>query len=269
QVNLAQRFRVEPAPHAAALYRLLREESPAPFSSLVTTREGGIVSSSPERFFRIDGDSIETWPIKGTRPRGRTAAEDLAQARALQASAKDRAENVMIVDLERNDLGRVCEPGTVRVARYGELRSFANVHHLVSVVEGRLRERLHTIHLLRAAFPGGSVTGAPKIRAMEIIHELEPERRGVYTGAIGCFRGLRFAELAVGIRTAVVSGGALSLHAGGGIVADSDPEAEYEESLDKALLFLTLARETSRGRGTMRAEPDRSSLLDRPVLAPK
>jgi para-aminobenzoate synthetase component 1 len=234
QVNLAQRFQVEPAPSAAALYRLLREESPAPFSSLVTTPEGGIVSSSPERFFRIDGDLIETRPIKGTRPRGASAAEDLAQARALAASAKDRAENVMIVDLERNDLGRICEIGSVRVSSLCEVSSYAHVHHLVSRVEGTLRADAGAVEILRAMFPGGSITGAPKIRAIQIIDALEPARRGAYTGAIGYWDASGACDFNIAIRTIVVEAGAASFHAGGGIVADSTPEGEYEETLVKA-----------------------------------
>jgi para-aminobenzoate synthetase component 1 len=234
QVNLAQRFRVHPAPGAPALYGLLREESPAPFSSFVTTPEGGIVSSSPERFFRIDGDTIETWPIKGTRPRGRTAAEDLAQAGALAASAKDRAENVMIVDLERNDLGRICEIGSVRVSSLCEVQSYAHVHHLVSRVEGTLRGDAGPVEILQATFPGGSITGAPKIRAIQIIDALEPTRRGAYTGAIGYWDASGACDFNIAIRTIVVEAGAASFHAGGGIVADSTPEGEYEETLVKA-----------------------------------
>jgi len=234
QVNLAQRFRLEPAPPAAALYRSLRAESPAPFSSLLTTPGGGIVSSSPERFFTIDGDRIETWPIKGTRPRGETSAQDQALAAALHASAKDRAENVMIVDLERNDLGRICEIGSVRVPSLCEVVSYANVHHLVSRVEGRLRPDLGPADVIRAMFPGGSITGAPKIRAVEIIDSLEPTRRGVYTGAIGYWDSNGACDFNIAIRTMVVEGGAVTFHVGGGIVADSTPEGEYEETLVKA-----------------------------------
>ncbi len=252
QVNLAQRVRVEPAappgaaPPASALYRSLRAESPAPFSSLMTVPGGGIVSSSPERFFAIEGDRIETWPIKGTRPRGATAAEDQALASALRASAKDRAENVMIVDLERNDLGRICEIGTVRVPSLCEVESFANVHHLVSRVEGTLREDAGPTDVIRAMFPGGSITGAPKIRAVEIIDSLEPTRRGVYTGAIGYWDQSGDCDFNIAIRTMIVEEGVTSFHVGGGIVADSTPEGEYEETLVKA-------------RGMMRAVGDRQS----------
>ena len=234
QVNLAQRFRVESAPSAPALYRALREASPAPFSSLVTTPSGGIVSSSPERFFAIRGTRIETWPIKGTRPRGATDAEDERLAEALCRSAKDRAENVMIVDLERNDLGRICAIGSVRVTSLCEVERFANVHHLVSRVEGTLREEIRPVDILRATFPGGSITGAPKIRAIQIIDELEPTRRGPYTGAIGYWDVSGDCDFNIAIRTMVVEGGAASFHAGGGIVADSTPEGEYEETLVKA-----------------------------------
>jgi para-aminobenzoate synthetase component 1 len=234
QVNLAQRFRLEPAPSAPALFRALRDASPAPFSSLVTTPSGGIVSSSPERFVAIQGARIETWPIKGTRPRGASEAEDEVLAEALRRSAKDRAENVMIVDLERNDLGRICAIGSVRVTSLCEVERFANVHHLVSRVEGVLREDAAPVDILRATFPGGSITGAPKIRAIQIIDALEPTRRGPYTGAIGYWDVGGDCDFNIAIRTMVVENGAVSFHAGGAIVADSTPEGEYEETLVKA-----------------------------------
>ncbi|MGH7680391.1 MAG: aminodeoxychorismate synthase component I [Candidatus Eiseniibacteriota bacterium] len=234
QVNLAQRFLVDPAPPLPEFYRSLRQASPAPFLALVTLPEGGIASSSPERFFRVSGDRIETWPIKGTRPRGRNAAEDLALASALRQSEKDRAENVMIVDLERNDLGRVAEIGTVTVSELCGVTSHANVHHLVSRVEGRLRPDAGPVDVIRALFPGGSITGAPKIRAVQVIDDLEPIRRGVYTGAIGYWDRSGDCDWNIAIRTVVLTGGRASFHAGGGIVADSTPEAEYEETLVKA-----------------------------------
>jgi para-aminobenzoate synthetase component 1 len=235
QVNLAQRFRVVPAPHPAALFRALRERAPAPFSAYVALPGGdGIVSSSPERFFRIEGDRIETRPIKGTRPRGRTPAEDAALAGELRTSGKDRAENVMIVDLERNDLGRICAIGSVRVPALWEVESYSNVHHLVSRVEGTLRPGVTPGEILRAMFPGGSITGAPKIRAIQIIDELEPVRRGIFTGAIGYWDLRGGCDFNIAIRTIAVERGIASFHAGGGIVADSDPDAEYEETLDKA-----------------------------------
>jgi len=234
QVNLAQRFRVEPAPSHAALYQALRAAAPAPFLASISLPGGGIASSSPERFFRIQGDRIETWPIKGTRPRGTTAADDARLRSDLLASSKDRAENVMIVDLERNDLGRVCEIGSVHVPALCEVSSHSNVHHLVSRVEGRLREDVHPVEVLRALFPGGSITGAPKIRAIEIIDELEPIRRGVYTGAIGYWDVSGDCDWNIAIRTVIAVDGAAYFHAGGGIVADSTPEGEYEETLVKA-----------------------------------
>jgi para-aminobenzoate synthetase component 1 len=176
---------------------------------------------------------VETRPIKGTRPRGRDATEDAALARALVLSEKDRAENLMIVDLERNDLGRVAQTGSIEVPELFEVETYANVHHLVSTVRGRLREGRDAVDLLRATFPSGSVTGAPKIRALEIIDELEPVARGPYTGAIGYFGFDGSIDLNVAIRIMVVKDGRAYFHVGGGIVADSDPEAEYEETLDK------------------------------------
>lgn len=234
QVNLAQRFRVTPSASPAALYRELREAAPAPFAAFVSLPEGGIVSSSPERFFRVGGNRIETWPIKGTRPRGRTSAEDAALADALRASGKDRAENVMIVDLERNDLGRVCTIGSVNVPVLCEVESFSNVHHLVSRVTGTLRPDAAPLDILAALFPGGSITGTPKIRAVGIIDDLEPVRRGVFTGAIGYWDLRGGCDWNIAIRTASVERGAASFHVGGGIVAESDPDAEYEETLAKA-----------------------------------
>ena len=234
QVNLAQRFRVEPVPPALEVYRALRSIAPAPFLAFASMRDGGIASSSPERFFRIQGDRIETWPIKGTRPRGGTPEEDARLLEELRASAKDRAENVMIVDLERNDLGRVCVTGSVRVPALCDLVSHSNVHHLESRVEGTLREDVGPVDVLRALMPGGSITGAPKIRAVEIIDELEPVRRAVYTGALGYWDVRGGCDWNIAIRTISIVNGAAYFHAGGGIVADSTPAGEYEETLVKA-----------------------------------
>ncbi len=234
QVNLSQRFLVEPAADPAAIYRALRAAAPAPYLAYIRDTDMGVCSSSPERFFRIQGRRIETWPVKGTRSRGRTPAEDAALAAELMASAKDRAENVMIVDLERNDLGRVCEVGSVSVPVLCEVTSHSNVHHFVSRVEGTLRDGVHPVEVLRALFPGGSITGTPKIRSIEIIDELEPVRRGVYTGAIGYWDVRGDCDWNIAIRTIVARDGIASFHAGGGIVADSTPEAEYEETLVKA-----------------------------------
>lgn len=234
QVNLAQRFLVEQTASPADLYRSLREAAPAPFLAYVTLEEAAVASSSPERFFRVRGDRIETWPIKGTRPRGATPEEDAALTAELRGSAKDRAENVMIVDLERNDLGRVCQIGSVSVPALCEVASHSNVHHFESRVEGTLRADAGPAKILGAVFPGGSITGAPKIRSVEIIDALEPVRRGIYTGAIGYWDSRGDCDWNIAIRTLIARGGTVSFHAGGGIVADSVPEAEYEETLVKS-----------------------------------
>jgi len=222
------------------LYRSLRALSPAPYASFIEDGRGNaILSASPERFLKLTADRrIDTRPIKGTRPRGATQAEDRANAAALVASAKDQAENLMIVDLLRNDLGRVAETGSVRVPELNALHSFASVHHLVSTVTARLRRGLSPLDLIRATFPGGSVTGAPKIRAMEIIDELEAARRGPYCGAMGWIGPDRSMELSIAIRTLTVTADRVTAQAGGGIVADSDPIAEYEEALTKARALL-------------------------------
>ena len=239
QVNLARRLDA-PAPDRRALralYRRLAEATRAPFCAYLETAERTVLSSSPERFLASRGAWVETAPIKGTRPRGHTPAEDGALRAELVASAKDLAEHVMIVDLERNDLGRVCEVGSVSVPALARPRSFSDVHHLVSHVRGRLRAPSDWPALLRAAFPGGSITGAPKLRAMQIIAELEPVPRDVYTGALGCIDASGAVDLAIAIRTAVASRGELALHLGGGIVADSEPEAELRETRDKGRGF--------------------------------
>ncbi len=239
QVNLSRRLDA-PAPRQPDLRRLfatLALRAGAPFSAHLEQPGRVVLSASPESFLRVSGARVETSPIKGTRPRGRAPAEDEALRKALGASAKDRAEHVMIVDLERNDLGRICETGSVRVTRLCETRSFSDVHHLVSTVEGRLRDPEDWCALLGATFPGGSITGAPKLRAMEIIEELEPVPRGVYTGAIGIFDSRGGIDLSLAIRTAVASDGVLQLHLGGGIVADSDACEELRETRDKGRAF--------------------------------
>ena len=236
QVNLSQRFSLPLADAPFDAYLRLRANNPAPFAAFVGMPEASVLSASPERFLSFDPVTrrVQTRPIKRTRPRGRTAAEDEALAAELLASAKDRAENVMIVDLERNDLGRVAAIGSVRVTELAALETFPTVFHLTSTVEATLREDRDLVDLLLAAFPGGSITGAPKIRAMEIIDELEPAARGVYTGAIGYIGFDGSMDLNIAIRTIVVKGGVAYFQAGGGIVADSDPEAEYQETLHKA-----------------------------------
>ena len=236
QVNLSQRFKVPLSGDTFDAYLCLRQDNPAPFAAFLRLPEADILSASPERFLRLDPLSrrIETRPIKGTRPRGRTPSEDAALAAELLASEKDRAENVMIVDLERNDLGRVAEVGSVRVTELAALETFPGVFHLTSQIVASLREDRDAVDLLLATFPGGSITGAPKIRAMEIIDELEPTARGVYTGAIGYFGFDGSLDLNIAIRTAVVRDGVAHFQAGGGIVADSVPALEYEETLHKA-----------------------------------
>ena len=240
QVNLSRRLDAT-APDAAGLRPLfgaLAARAGAPFSAYLETPGRTVLSASPECFLRVAGNRVETCPIKGTRPRGQTPAADAILRKELETSAKDRAEHVMIVDLERNDLGRVCETGSVRVTRLCEPRAFSDVHHLVSCVEGRLLDARDWPGLLEAMFPGGSITGAPKLRAMQIIAELEPVPRGVYTGAIGVIDSAGGVDLSVAIRTAVASGGALHLHLGGGIVADSDAELELRETRDKGRAFV-------------------------------
>ncbi|HUF53512.1 MAG TPA: aminodeoxychorismate synthase component I [Dehalococcoidia bacterium] len=236
QVNLSQRFRLPLEGDPFDAYLRLRAQNPAPFAAFLRTADADILCASPERFLRYDPASrhIETRPIKGTRPRGRSRAEDEALARELLASEKDRAENVMIVDLERNDLGRVAEIGSVRVTQLAALETFPSVFHLTSQVEARLRPDRDVVDLLLATFPGGSITGAPKIRAMQIIDELEPTARGIYTGAIGYFGFDGSLDLNIAIRTVVAKEGVAYYQAGGGIVADSRPALEFEETLHKA-----------------------------------
>lgn len=236
QANLTQRF-ARPFPHDPFdLYQHLRRVNPAPFAAYLGFGDMAVLSASPERFLSVDAVTcrVETRPIKGTRPRSSNSEEDARLANELQHSEKDRAENLMIVDVHRNDLGRVCEVGSVKTPTLWGLESYATVHHLVSVVEGRLPEHHSPLELVRSAFPAGSITGAPKLRAMEIIEELEPVRRGIYTGAIGYLGWDGGMDLSVAIRTMIAQEGWVHYGVGGGIVADSDPEAEYRETLDKA-----------------------------------
>jgi len=241
QVNLAQRFAAQAAGDPWAAYCKLRQISPAPFAAYLNTPQAQVLSASPECFLRVHDGMVETKPIKGTRPRAADAAQDAANAEELRASLKDRAENLMIVDLLRNDIGKNCATGSVKVEKLLELESFANVHHLVSTISGRLAPGHDALDLLRGCFPGGSVTGAPKLRAMEIIEELEPHRRGVYCGAIGYVGFDGNMDTNIAIRTAVYAHGELRFWAGGGIVADSEMEKEYRETLDKASSMLQLA----------------------------
>ncbi len=234
QANLSQRLEADVAAHPFALYTGLRRRNPAPFAAYFDFGEAVAASASPERFLRLAGECVETRPIKGTSPRGWTPRHDSALGEALSESEKDRAENVMIVDLLRNDLSRVCRDHTVEVPELCRVERYATVHHLVSTVIGRLRPGLGPVDLLRATWPGGSITGAPKVRAMEIIAELEPTRRSLYTGSLGYFSFGGAVDTSIAIRTFIVRQGRAYFQAGGGVVADSDPEREYEETLDKA-----------------------------------
>jgi para-aminobenzoate synthetase component 1 len=244
QVNLTQPFTVPLAAPAWALFGVLARRHPAPWAAYLDVGDAQIVADSPELFLRRRGDRVETRPIKGTRPRGPVPGRDAALAAELAADGKERAEHVMIVDLERNDVGRVALPGSVVVDPFGRVESHPTVHHLVSRVAARLRPGVGLAELLRATFPGGSITGAPKVRAMEVIRELEPWPRGVYTGAFGLFHPGGDLELGLAIRTAVVAGGAVAWGAGGGIVADSDPGRELAEAwLKTAALRLALGEE--------------------------
>ncbi len=239
QVNMTQRLSAPLRLPPFALYRRLRRANPAPFAAYLDCGEGlHVLSSSPERFLTLRGRQVETRPIKGTRPRGRTPAEDEANASELLASVKDRAELVMIIDLMRNDLGRVCAYGSVHVPELIVLEKYAQVFHLVSTVRGELAPNKDIVDLLKATFPGGSITGAPKIRAMEIIEELEPVRRGIYTGAIGYIGFSGCSDLNIAIRTFVNQHDRLHLQVGGAVVYDSEPRLEYEETLHKAKAML-------------------------------
>ena len=234
QANLSQRFSTTLTGDPFNLYVRLRRLNPAPFSAYLNFRDVVIASASPERFLRLRNGWVETRPIKGTRPRGATQEQDEALARELLASEKDRAENVMIVDLLRNDLSRICRDRSVRAPEICTLESFASVHHLVSTVEGRLKPEMSAVDLMQAAFPGGSITGAPKIRAMEIIAELEPTRRGPYCGCVGYLGFDGNMDTSITIRTFAIKNNVVTFQAGGAIVSDSSPAAEYEETLTKA-----------------------------------
>jgi aminodeoxychorismate synthase component I len=234
QVNLAQRFSTPFSGNPYALFEQLCWRSPAPGAAFLDTGRECVLSASPELFLKITGPHIETRPIKGTRPRSTDRVLDRQLAFELMTSPKELAELIMITDLERNDLGRLCEYGSVTVTELARLESYAQVHHLVSTVEGTMRPGLDARKSVRACFPGGSITGAPKKRAMEIIAELEPVPRGIYTGAVGYFGFNGDAAFNIAIRTMVLRGGELSFFTGSGITADSDPSAEYDETLHKA-----------------------------------
>ncbi len=242
QVNLARAWRARLSAPAAAvdLYRRLRLCNPAPFAALMTLPDGrAVISSSPERLVQVREGMIRTRPIAGTYPRSDDASQDRRLARELLAHPKERAEHVMLIDLERNDLGRVCRTGTVRVPEFMVLESYRHVHHIVSEVSGVLRADVTPAQVIRAVFPGGTITGCPKVRCMQIIHELEPAPRGAYTGALGYLNHDGSMDLNILIRTLVLDGDEICLYAGAGIVADSIPERELDETRAKAKGLLT------------------------------
>jgi para-aminobenzoate synthetase component 1 len=240
QVNLTQRFSFPLSGEPYHLFQRLFQINPAPFYAYLNCGDFQVLSTSMERFLYQRGDYLETRPIKGTRPRGATPAADAELRRELAASPKDDAELSMIVDLLRNDLGKVCLPRSVQVTEHKRLEAYQNVYHLVSIVTGRLRPGCTAVDILRATFPGGSITGCPKIRAMEIIDELEPHVRHVYCGAIGYLGLHRNLDLNVAIRTAIVTKGQGHFAVGGGVVYDSDPADEYEETLHKGRTLFRL-----------------------------
>ena len=240
QVNLSHRIEVEGDWESASLYRQLVARHPACFSAYLPFADRAVLCASPERLVRLSGRRVETRPIKGTRARGATPGEDSQAKSALASGAKERAENVMIVDLARNDLGRVCVPGSVATEDLCRVETLPTVHHLVSTVSGTLRADSDRIDLVQALFPGGSMTGAPKLRAMEIIDEVEGEERGIYSGSIGYFSFDGDLDLNIVIRTILLAGRTAALQVGGAVMAESDPEAEYQETLDKARPLLEL-----------------------------
>ncbi len=238
QVNMTQRLQATIKVSPLALYEKLRKKNPAPFASFLNFPGSTIASSSPERFIKLVGTQLETRPIKGTRPRGKTPEQDATLKKELLASKKDRAELLMIVDLERNDLSKVCCQNSVKVPELFTLETYATVHHLVSTVEGTLSPDIDMIDVLKATFPGGSITGCPKIRAMEIIEELEPTKRSVYTGSIGYIGFNGNSDFNIAIRTFLIKNNNAFFQVGGAIVADSEPESEYQETFDKAKALL-------------------------------
>lgn len=246
QVNLAQKITCELAMDPWEFYKTYTEVSTAPFGAWIHCGSHQLASASPEQFLKISGNHITSCPIKGTRPRGFDAAHDALLAYELQTSSKEISELVMITDLLRNDLGKICEYGTITVPHLLKLEKFAHVQHLISTVEGELRPKLTHAQALASVFPGGSITGAPKIRAMQIIDELEPVTRGPYTGCIGYLGFNRESQVSIAIRTAVLSPHHASYHAGSGIVADSIADQEYDETLHKSLGFFEALRRLNR-----------------------
>jgi len=238
QANLAQRFEVDCAREPFELYKCLRRINPSPFSGFMQWDGLGIISSSPERLVKLEQDRLETRPIAGTRPRGHTAQEDRKLSAELLLNEKEKAEHLMLVDLERNDLGRVCEYGSVHVTDFMFIEQYSHVSHIVSNIEGKARRGIQPVDVLKALFPGGTITGCPKIRCMEIIDELEPSSRGPYSGSMGYIGFSSYMDLNIIIRTLLVKNGKAYFHVGAGIVADSIPEKEYQETLDKAAALI-------------------------------
>ena len=234
QVVLSRRFETELSVDAFTVYRALRHVNPSPYMFFIRMGERSIVGASPEMLVRVEGRHAVTHPIAGTRPRGKTDEEDMRLAEELKRNEKERAEHVMLVDLGRNDIGRVCDYGTVRVPTFMTLERYSHVMHMVSVVEGQLAEGNDRLDALVSCFPAGTVSGAPKVRAMQIINELEPTRRGLYAGAVGYLDFAGNLDFCIAIRSILLEGGKAYIQSGGGIVADSNPTAEFEETRDKA-----------------------------------
>lgn len=260
QVNMSQRFETDFGGDAFSLFAGLYAANPAPFFAYLNAGDHRIVSTSPERFIELRGNKVETRPIKGTRPRGKTPEDDLAFRRDLETNPKDDSELSMIVDLLRNDIGKVCAAGSVRVVEHKRLETYENVHHLVSIVEGELDDGKSAVDLVRATFPGGSITGCPKIRAMEVIDELEPVRRHLYTGSIGYFGFHGTMDLSIAIRTATISNGRLVYSVGGGVVYDSNASDEYEETLHKGRTISNILERL--GEGSAKASDTRIGWMD-------
>jgi anthranilate synthase component I len=247
QVVLSQRFEADVDADPFTVYRALRHVNPSPYMFFVRMGARSIVGASPEMLVRVEGDRVETHPIAGTRPRGRDEADDVRLAEELKASEKERAEHVMLVDLGRNDVGRVSEYGSVRVPQFMGLERYSHVMHLVSVVEGRLAKECDRLDALVSCFPAGTVSGAPKIRAMEIIADLEPDPRGIYAGAVGYLDFAGNLDFCIAIRTVVIEGTHARIQAGAGIVMDSDPSAEFDETCDKARALVSALELASEG----------------------
>src|SRR5262249_17123912 len=238
QVVLSQRMEMDVTADPFTVYRALRHVNPSPYMYFVRMGGVSVVGSSPEMLVRVEGSRVETHPIAGTRPRGRNDEEDVRLAEELKRSEKERAEHVMLVDLGRNDIGRVCQYGSVRVSQFMGLERFSHVMHLTSIVEGRLADDRDRLDALVACFPAGTVSGAPKVRAMQIIKELEPSGRGLYAGAVGYLDFAGNLDFCIAIRTLIISKGKAYVQAGAGIVIDSNPAAEYEETRDKVRALL-------------------------------